>query len=258
MKLSEIEKAQLQELNTRQIIQQFPELVIKANLNARSFSDVLRELGIGRTNVSARKSISNFLTVQEIALPDYYSPNAPTNRTAIRKEDILKRFVQNSDYVGTQLRKWVITYNLIPYKCSTYDCLLATTIAWNNKPLTLDLDHINGDNTDNRLANLRFLCPNCHSQTETYKGLNKKKNIKRICSDCGEEKTRGSKLCQKCNGITHRKADYPPIDVLTARVISEGYEGLARELGVSGNAIRKYLKNRLGYAPKRGGANPIT
>lgn len=44
--------------------------------------------------------------------------------------------------------------------------------SWNNKELKLDLDHINGDPTDNRLDNLRFLCPNCHSQTNTYKGKN--------------------------------------------------------------------------------------
>jgi hypothetical protein len=51
-----------------------------------------------------------------------------------------------------------------------------------------------------------------------------------------------------------KKASYPPIETIVARVTSEGYEELARELGVSGNAIRKYLKNRLGYTPKRGDA----
>lgn len=40
---------------------------------------------------------------------------------------------------------------------------------WNNKPLKLELDHINGVRTDNTRENLRFLCPNCHSQTNTYK-----------------------------------------------------------------------------------------
>lgn len=47
---------------------------------------------------------------------------------------------------------------------------------WNNKDLTLQIDHINGDSLDNRKENLRFLCPNCHSQTENF-GI---KNIKKV------------------------------------------------------------------------------
>ena len=47
---------------------------------------------------------------------------------------------------------------------------------WNNKPLVLHLDHINGINSDNRLENLRILCPHCHSQTSTY--CNKKEGLK--------------------------------------------------------------------------------
>lgn len=54
---------------------------------------------------------------------------------------------------------------------------------WNGSPLVLDLDHINGIRDDNRRENLRFLCPNCHSQTPTWK--NKNRNSKRL--SCGEK-----------------------------------------------------------------------
>ena len=43
---------------------------------------------------------------------------------------------------------------------------------WCDKPLTLEVDHIDGDNSNNELTNLRVLCPNCHSQTPTWRGRN--------------------------------------------------------------------------------------
>jgi len=86
------------------------------------------------------------------------------------KKNIKKRILNLEEYATrASIRKIIIKENLIEYKCS--ECSIQ---AWNNKPLSLHLDHINGMNNDNRLENLRFLCPNCHSQTETYTGRNKK------------------------------------------------------------------------------------
>lgn len=50
--------------------------------------------------------------------------------------------------------------------------------VYNGKPLTLTVDHINGDSDNNFPSNLRLLCPNCHSQTETFKGRNKKNSAR--------------------------------------------------------------------------------
>ena len=56
-----------------------------------------------------------------------------------------------------------------------YCCAICSIgMKWNNKPLSFDLDHINGDRQDNSRDNLRCLCPNCHSQTPTYKSKNAK------------------------------------------------------------------------------------
>jgi hypothetical protein len=86
----------------------------------------------------------------------------------VKKEDILK---ENCRHQRTVLRRYIIKNNLIPYKCAICGCT-----EWQGKTLSLELDHINGINNDNRLENLRFLCPNCHSQTSTYGSRNQQLN----------------------------------------------------------------------------------
>lgn len=66
------------------------------------------------------------------------------------------------------VRQTIIGHKLLPYQCQKCNMLP----EWHNEILTLELDHINGNPYDNRIENLRFLCPNCHSQTTTSKGKN--------------------------------------------------------------------------------------
>ena len=69
------------------------------------------------------------------------------------------------------LKKRILKDNIIEYICK--DCGLLP--IWNNKPLTLQIEHKNGIHNDNRLENLCWLCPNCHSQTKTYAGKSSNK-----------------------------------------------------------------------------------
>jgi len=65
------------------------------------------------------------------------------------------------------LRKRLISEGLKAQRCES--CLRS---IWNDRPISLELDHVNGRREDNRLENLRILCPNCHAQTDTYRGKN--------------------------------------------------------------------------------------
>ena len=86
-------------------------------------------------------------------------------------EDVL---VKNSSYNKYSLKKRLLKKDLLKHKC--YICGIGP--EWNGIYLSLQLDHINGVNNDDRLCNLRILCPNCHSQTDTYarKNVKKKQN----------------------------------------------------------------------------------
>lgn len=87
------------------------------------------------------------------------------NNSIDKEEDIL---CENSNKTRAVVRRYIIKNNIIPYKCSK----CGNTGEWEGKPLSLQLDHINGNCTDHRKENLRWLCPNCHSQTETHGSKN--------------------------------------------------------------------------------------
>jgi hypothetical protein len=82
-------------------------------------------------------------------------------------KEILK---ENVYYNSSSLRKRLIKEKIFEPKCSC--CSLD---VWLDQPISLELDHINGIKTDNRISNLRILCPNCHAQTPTYRSKNRKK-----------------------------------------------------------------------------------
>ena len=154
---------------------------------------------------------------------------------------------ENSNYSRGSLKKRLISEGILEYKCH-----ICSISDWLNTTLVLHLDHINGVNNDNRLENLRLLCPNCHSQTNTYTGKNKSKTIikevpeenkiKYFCS-CGNLKYKQSKSCVECYNKA-KSSNIPSEEVLLESLNKHNwvYAKACIDFNVSGNTIGKWVK----------------
>ena len=137
--------------------EEFKELVKSSS----SMSEVITKLGYkDRTSMHARKLFKQ--RVDELAIPLKHF-----NQTTYKLDEVLTK---DSPISNSTLKLRLVNEHLIDdSQCAI--CKMKTN--WNGKPIVLQLDHINGNNKDNSLSNLRLICPNCHSQTPTFAGRNK-------------------------------------------------------------------------------------
>lgn len=203
-----------------------------------SVADALRKMKLDPRGLNYRK-FKRIVKEQQIDTSHFKCQSHGTpQQIKIQWRDVL---VKNSCHEITTLRKnRLIKDGILKNVCS--ECGIDT---WRSKPIVLQIDHINGIHDDNRLENLRLLCPNCHSQTDTFCGKNIDKP-KTFCK-CGRVMCKESKMCFRC--ANDRKSGYskikwPSTERLKSMLESKSYLQVARELGVSDNAIRKHLRVR--------------
>jgi hypothetical protein len=179
--------------------------------------------------------------------PNYFNIVMHVKSKKIDLENIL---VENSSYSRSHLKERLFDLNILENKC----CLCGQDENWNDMKISLILDHINGVFNDNRIENLRIVCPNCNAGLDTHcrgsKGLNKNKfeiinnNTSRYDKcECDKTKLKTSKKCKDCSFKTRRKIERPNIEILLEDVKKLGYCGTGRKYGVSDNCIRKWIKN---------------
>ena len=143
--------------------------LVKAIHESHSLADTLRKLGLrpagGNYTLLKRK-------IEELELDTSHFRGQGWSKgkkqTHVTRQSLDKILIENSTYKNSNsLRKRLINEGVFEHVC--VNCELDT---WLDQPIPLELDHINGNNRDNRLENLRLLCPNCHALTATYRGKN--------------------------------------------------------------------------------------
>lgn len=220
-------------INAVQTSKTYIEVMIKLGMSARGPNYKTIYKHVKRLNID----ISHFLTREEILAQ---------SRSKIAKLTNQELFCENN-ISRSNIKKRILQQNLIEYKCNK--CGIT---EWCGEKLSLHLDHKNGNNKDNRLENLQFLCPNCHSLTDSYCGKNVKNinypehNLQKYC-ECGTPITYKSTFCKLCfakkNPACQTKINWTSpeyiIDILK-RLGS--FVQAAKYLGVSDSAVRNYLK----------------
>lgn len=207
---------------------------IKIVSNSFSYKECLKQMGYNSSSGSLYKMLK-----QRINKLNLSTAHFKTKKSIVRSPENI--FIKNSTAVQKVVRSWYEKGKYSDYKCSICD----QQPFWNGKPLIMILDHINGDNKDDRLENLRWVCPNCNYQLDTTNGKNKKHQQHSLnhCVDCGKLISKNAIRCIKCNAqqkIQPLEQMVVNREELKSMIRNMSFVQIGKHFNVSDNAIRKW------------------
>lgn len=217
---------------------------------SNSINEVLKALGL-KCFSGNHTYISGKINYYEIDISHFVNKKGNIGKPPSNKKTADSILIHSEYRMKSRMLKRALLEKEVPYICK--NCGLSD--EWNNKKLILQIDHIDGNNLNNQIENLRFLCPNCHSQTETY---NRNKTFHQTkCSDCGRNINKKSKKCFKCfnnqERISSRKIkNRPSKEDLQKLLWQKPTTKIAEDYGVSDKAIEKWAKQYNINKPPRG------
>jgi hypothetical protein len=194
-----------------------------------------------------------------------------------KKKNTSEYLAKGTNVSSFKLKNRLLAEGIKEHKCENPECGLS---EWHGKPIPLELHHINGDNTDNRIENLQLLCPNCHAFTDNYGGKNQKlnkakkeqeKKIKGLSEgekkeiiNCSLNNDSIKKIAEKTNHSERtikkilnennikinknnkikKENDTKILSIIDSIKRTRSFSKTGKEFGVSDNAIRKLLGRR--------------
>lgn len=167
-----------------------------------------------------------------------------------RARPIEEILVAGSSYSRNSLKKRLWSSGLKRRECE----LCGQGETWLGRPMGLILDHVNGVRDDNRLENLRIVCPNCAATLDTHCGRKNRLEVERVCERCASPfrpNRPEQRYCSAACGRRYlregtpntklRRVERPPYDQLLREIAETSFSAVGRLYGVSDNAIRKWV-----------------
>lgn len=138
----------------------------RAVSESKSIAQVIRSLGLV---VAGGNYNSIQQEIREYGIDtSHFSGKGWSRGTKIGPKRPIKDYLNNT----YRIKSYQLKRRLVSEGYKTGYCEICNIDSWLGNKLVLELDHIDGDHNNNNLSNLRILCPNCHSQTDTFRGRN--------------------------------------------------------------------------------------
>jgi hypothetical protein len=237
--------------------------------SSTSKAEVIRKLGFKGNEGGHYRTLNKYIELFDIDTSHFKGQgwNAGLKMQPKPQQPLEEVLIANSWTSTSNIKRRLLQEGLIAYECS-----ICGITSWNGKPISLHLDHINGRTTDNRLENLRLLCPNCHSQTPTYcrakdaSGEIRTRNtpilsgrplpigIPMRCKHCETDfvtTKRNRKFCStkcyhdstknQCRLHARKVHNRPTQQELKQLLQNNTFVAVGKMFGVSDNAVRKWL-----------------
>jgi hypothetical protein len=226
---------------------QFREAVARA----LCWSDVLRELGYETKGHNIR-TVQRWAQRWQVSTEHFDADRVRALAGRRRAQPLQDVLIEGSTYSRGKLKERLIREGLKRPVCE----MCGQGEKWHGAPMSMVLDHVNGQADDNRLENLRIVCPNCNATLDTHCGRNMPRQ--RVCPSCQEAFVPRDRLHRYCTercwgvdarrlylGVPHpeaRRVPRPSLEQLQADIESMSMVAVGKKYGVSDNAVRKWLR----------------